>query len=180
MTGSFPVMVTTLFFESREPLLPPLPLAIKASFRRQASAKAAIYDYGRARHEGSIIAGKKHGRARDLAGLANAAEGVEQSCLFARRGRVLLRFEIALCQAGINISGANCMYANAFAPMIDGHRFRQSKDRSFGGTIARACRLNEECVHGRKIDNDSARLSQSRHEYARKEKDPRDSPPPHA
>lgn len=29
MTGSFLVMVTTLFFESREPLLPPLPLVRK-------------------------------------------------------------------------------------------------------------------------------------------------------
>ena len=144
------------------------------SFRRQSRTKPAVHNERSAGHERGGVTGEKHGSLGNLLGPADAPKGMERSCFHAGTGWVRLRLEVACCQTGINVPGANGMYPDTFASMVDRHGFRQTEYGGLGGAVACTPRLDKECIHRRQINDHSSRLPQSREERAGTEKHPTD------
>src|SRR5579864_387997 len=143
----------------------------RLALRWQARTESSVYGDCRSGQKRSVVTGEKDGEASHLFGFTDPSQGVELSCRGACCRRVGLRFEVAPSEAGVDVSRANAVDANAFLAMVNGHGLGQRNDGALAGAIACAHGLDKIAVHRGHVDDAPPGLAQVRQRVLRAEED---------
>ena len=106
--------------------------------------------------ERRLLRAQEEGHRGDLLRATDAPERVQPASLHARRRRVGLDLEIALCHAGVDVTRTDTVAADAILAKVERDRAREVDHRTFGRAVGAELGLDPEAVDRGHVDDRAA------------------------